>query len=76
MATSDNYLRGGPLSLKLHPSYESLAGTAVACCALLTSADDGLPERCDLALCMHPVHPLEPVPSTNVCKKALIFVSD
>ena len=45
VATSDNYLRSGLLSLKLHPSQESLAGSAVACCALLTSADDGVPER-------------------------------
>ena len=45
VATSDNYLRSGSLSLKLHPSHESLAGLAVACCALLTSADEGLPDR-------------------------------
>lgn len=45
MATTDNFLRGGDLSLKLQPSSESLAGSAVACCALLTSSDEGLPAR-------------------------------
>lgn len=45
VATSDNFLRSGALGLRLHPSSESLAGSAVSLCALLTSADEGLPER-------------------------------